>query len=442
VLDPHSSQESSSQDTQAATTRPIAPPESSAPRAKARSRGGVLGLVAGALIAGAAVGGVAGVVAGGQVGAPIRRDIATLTSSSAGSLSATSSPTQRVASAPATNPATPVADASSKPVASNVSLTSAAPTSEGYTSLYQQASPGVVYIEAQSGTSGGVGSGVVLDTSGHILTNFHVVDGAQKLTVTLSDGTSATARVLGTDPAGDLALIQADLPADRLTPLPLGDSDQVKPGQPVVAIGNPLGFDNTITSGIVSAVDRTQDEGGANSRPLRGLIQTDAAINPGNSGGPLLNTQGEVIGINTLGLGRGGAQGINFAVPINAYKVLQDRLLAGATIEHPYLGISGRDITPGNKDELGVTVDQGVLVIQAVTQGPAAKAGIRGGQGARGSERGGDVIVEVAGQPTDATSDIGRVLDSHQPGDVVQVKILRSGAEKTLDVTLQPWPSN
>ncbi len=373
---------------------------------------GAIGLVAGALMVGAVAGGAAGAaVSSHLIPTPVAPIIV---NTPAGT------PLNAPAPAPAAAPAAAVP--------------------QDYSDLYTRAAPGVVYIAAGSGFNGGVGSGVVIDTDGHILTNNHVVAGARQLTVRLSDGTEASAKVLGRDPSGDLALIQADLPRDKLVPLPLGDSDAVRPGEPVVAIGNPLGLDNTITAGIVSAVDRTQSEG--SGRPLRGLIQTDAAINPGNSGGPLLNARGEVIGINTLGLGRGGAQGINFAVPINAFKQLEPRLLAGEVIQHPWLGISGRDVTPSNKAELGVSVDHGVLILQVVPDSPAARAGLRGGSGAQGNERGGDVILEVAGQPVKTTNDIGRALDQHAPGDTIQVKINRQGQEQTVNVTLQAWPTS
>src|SRR4051794_16783817 len=323
--------------------------------------GRTLGLVGGALLVGA--------VAGGSAGAAL---------------------TNHFMGVPGTAPAAIVVrqEAAGPLAATAAPVAPAAAHEQGYADLYQRVSPGVAFIAASSGgQGGGVGCGVVLDKQGHILTNFHVVDGSTSLTVHLSDGTEGSAKVLGTDPSGDMALIQADIPADKLTPLPLGDSDAMRPGDAVVAIGNPLGLENTITSGIVSAVGRTQSEG--EGRPLRGLIQTDAAVNPGNSGGPLLNLNGEVVGINTLGLGRSGAQGINFAVPINAFKTVQDKLMAGATVEHPWLGISGRDVTPSNKSELGVTADHGVLVIEVLPSSPAAKAALQGSSGPEGDEKGG-----------------------------------------------------
>lgn len=308
---------------------------------------------------------------------------------------------------------------------------------DGVASIYEQASPGVVHITSVlRGGQSGIGSGFVLDQDGHILTNNHVVEGAQRVMVQLADGTETQARVLGRDPAGDLALIKVDVSADHLNPLPLGDSDTVRPGQLAVAIGNPFGLDHTVTAGVVSAVERTESaEGG---RPLRGLIQTDAPINPGNSGGPLLNSHGEVIGITTLG--RADAQGIGFAIPINAAKRLLPALEAGQVVQHAYLGVAVRNVTPALAETLGLPVQQGVLVMGVDPNGPAAQAGLRGPRNPQ-SMAGADVIVAIDGQTVASFDDLDRLLDAHQPGDVVGVTVQRGGQQVTLQVKLGQWSS-
>jgi S1-C subfamily serine protease len=293
----------------------------------------------------------------------------------------------------------------------------------------------------------GEGSGFVVDAQGHVLTNYHVVDGASRVTVILQDGTRVTAEVVGTDPGGDLALLKATIPADKLSIAALGDSDAVEPGDPAVAIGTPFGLEHTITAGIISAVDR--EFGAAAGRPMRGLIQTDAPINPGNSGGPLLNGRGEVIGITTaIESPVRGSVGIGFAIPINAAKQLLPRLQAGQTIQHAWLGIAGVSVTSEIAAEAGLpsSVTQGVLVTQVTPGSPAAQAGLRGGTSdpnasAAAIPRGGDVIVAVDGRSVQRVQDIGGYLDSKQPGDTVTITILRNGGRQDLRATLAPWPA-
>ncbi|GIW08401.1 MAG: hypothetical protein KatS3mg060_3206 [Dehalococcoidia bacterium] len=257
----------------------------------------------------------------------------------------------------------------------------------------------------------------MVDREGRILTNNHVIDGATRITVRFNDGTEIEARVLGRDPAGDLALLQAQVPAE-VPPLPLADSDLVKPGEVAIAIGSPQGLGYSITAGIVSGIDRTAGAGGG--RPLSGLIQTDAAINPGNSGGPLLNGRGEVIGINTLG--STGVQNIGFAVPINSAKRILPRLIAGEVIQHAWLGISAASAQ---------TNANGVEIAEVVSGSPAARAGL-----ARG-----DVITKVAGKTVRDVDELRKVLDEQRVGQTITVEFTRGGRTQTAQVTLQAWPT-
>ena len=248
-------------------------------------------------------------------------------------------------------------------------------------------SPSVVEITSTLQSGGpfgqqaqGTGTGVVLDSDGRILTNNHVIDGAQNIQVRFSDGSTSSAKVLGTDPANDLAVIQATDSGLQLHPAQLGDSDALRVGDPVLAIGNPFNLESTLTQGIVSATGRTYSTG-ANTRPIRNMIQTDAAVNPGNSGGPLLNSQGQVIGINTLlenPTGDNVNVGIAFAVAINTAKQSVSQMESGQTVSHPWLGIAGVDITPAVAKEASIDAQKGVYVTLVSAGGPASKAGLKG----------------------------------------------------------------
>jgi putative serine protease PepD len=321
--------------------------------------------------------------------------------------------------------------------------------------LYDSVRPSVVRVTTITSTrtafgtqqSEGLGSGIILDSEGYILTNFHVVDGATQLEVTLGDESSATAEVVGTDPAGDLAVIKADFPSDvTLSPATLGDSDQIRTGESVIAIGNPFGLDGTVTEGIVSGLDRTLAE--QQNRPLRELIQTDAAINPGNSGGPLVNFNGEVIGINTAIENPSGADvfsGIGYAIPINVAKQELSRLQAGETVVHARLGVSGQTVTPTLAKELGLTVNEGVYVVEVDATGAAGEAGVKGaesaGQNALATPPGGDVITGIDSETTATFDALASYIDSKQPGDKVTLHIVRDGNKMDIDVTLGEWPS-
>jgi Do/DeqQ family serine protease len=275
----------------------------------------------------------------------------------------------------------------------------------------------------------GTGSGFLINKDGLILTNTHVVDGADTVTVTLKDGRNLKGRVLGQDPITDVAVVKIE--ANDLPTVTLGNSDLLKPGEWAIAIGNPLGLDNTVTAGIVSATGRTSAQVGVPDKRV-GFIQTDAAINPGNSGGPLLNQNGEVIGMNTAIIG--GAQGLGFAIPINTARNIADQLIAKGKVDHPYLGIRMTTLTPELKQQINsdpnssVTVneDQGVLVFRVLQNSPAAKAGLRSG----------DVIQKIDGKPIKTADDVQRAVEASSVGGRLQMEVRRNG--QALNLTVQP----
>jgi S1-C subfamily serine protease len=298
---------------------------------------------------------------------------------------------------------------------------------------------------------GGVatGSGFLIDTEGHIVTNNHVVEGADRVEVKLgSSDKTYTAEVVGTDPATDVALLKVDAPADSLHPLALGDSSNVEVGEPVVAIGNPFGLDRTVTSGIVSALQRQIQA--PNGFSISHVIQTDAAINPGNSGGPLIESEGKVIGINsqiqTGGSGNGNV-GIGFAVPINLAREVVQQIEDHGEIKHAYLGISGGSITPDLAKALKLPEEEGVLVNEVVKGGPADEAGIKGGDTSATIEGasfrlGGDVITEVNGKKISGMEDVINAVNAASPGDKLELTVDRDGKPQTIDVTLGVRPAS
>jgi len=321
--------------------------------------------------------------------------------------------------------------------------------------VYQQALPSVVEITSTAssrfGESEGQGSGIIIDEQGSILTNNHVVSGADTLEVTLADGSVLPATVVGTDPGNDLAVVHIDPPTGGLTAARLGDSDKLLVGDPVFALGNPFGLENTFTEGIVSAVGRTYSSG-SGTRDLRNMIQTDAAVNPGNSGGPLLDCHGEVVGINTLlenPTGQSVNVGIAFAVSINTAKHSLDDLLAGNTVSHPWLGIGGRELTPALAQQLDLSVSQGVYVVTVAQNSPANAAGLhpafRSEDAAANSDAlvpGGDVILAVDGNAVTNVDELAGYLDSQKRvGDTISLDILRDGQKITVEATLGEWPS-
>jgi S1-C subfamily serine protease len=314
-----------------------------------------------------------------------------------------------------------------------------------------EASPGLNPFGEPEGGGGGTasGSGFLIDTEGHIITNSHVVEGATRVEVKLgSSDVSHTAEVVGTDPATDVALLKVDVPAEQQHPLSLGNSSQVEVGDPVVAIGNPFGLDRTVTSGIVSALQRQIQA--PNGFSISHVIQTDAAINPGNSGGPLIDSSGSVIGINSQ-IQTGGSTGnvgIGFAVPINTAREVVQQIQEHGEVKHAYIGINGGSVTPALAEALKLPVDKGVLVNEVVKDGPADKMGIEGGDTEATIEGvkvnlGGDIITEIDGKPVTDMEDVINAVNGAQPGDEMELTVLGDDEKsKTVTVTLGVRPAS
>lgn len=358
----------------------------------------------------------------------------------------------------------------SKPTPSRT-VTYAPPSGGGYSAaqIYEQSRRGVVMVVStfdvgenlfdpfgQSQQGQGLGSGFVIDAKGHILTNAHVVEDqgqrASEVDVVFKadDGTSERvgAELLGLDLESDVAVLKVD-PADvegGLQPLSLGDSEAVTVGEPVVAIGNPLGFDFSVTTGVVSAVDRSLESPAGTIIPNG--IQTDAAINQGNSGGPLINGAGEVIGINEQIVSQsGGNQGLGFAVPINTAIRSFEQIEEFGEVRYAWLGIQGQTITSDMSQAFGLPVDSGVLVAAVVPDSPADEAGVRGGDRQETVQGqtfivGGDIITKINGKDVPSMEELVAVIDDHEPGDKVEVTLVRDGDTKTVDVTLAQRPSD
>ena len=319
---------------------------------------------------------------------------------------------------------------------------------ENNIAIYKRVLPSVVNITSTAlvfdffyGTvpQQGQGSGFILDKAGHILTNFHVVAGANRgIEVQLSDKRKFAARVIGTDRTHDLALLQIDAP--NLQPVTLADSSQLNVGQKVYAIGNPFGLAGTMTRGIISAIRPIRSAEGA---PIEDAIQTDAAINPGNSGGPLLNSSGEVIGINTMIASNGADQssGIGFAIPINTAKAVLADLLRYGRVKRPSLGIVSFAIGPDLASQMGLAADSGVLIQRVLPGGAAERAGLRGGNeqayvGNTPIMLGGDLIIAIDGQEVTDPQDINAIMEKHQAGDTVSVTIVRGQRRMTIKLIL------
>ena len=293
----------------------------------------------------------------------------------------------------------------------------------------------------------GLGSGFVIDTDGHIVTNNHVVEGARRIQVHFSDDTEAEAEVVGTDPDTDLAVIKVDVPAAMLHPVELGESNTLRVGQRAIAIGNPFGFKRTVTTGIISAVGRVLRQSSGFSLP--NLIQTDAAINPGNSGGPLLDSRGRVIGVNTIIFTNSGfSSGVGLAIPVNTVKRVVPELIETGHFAHPWLGISGYSINFELAEVLDLPVDRGILVGEVIRDGPSAQAGLRGGQRQVLVEgfiepiiAGGDIITTINDTGVRSMDDLITYLESTMVGQEVELTILRDGDEQRLTVKLDERPN-
>ena len=283
----------------------------------------------------------------------------------------------------------------------------------------------------------GQGSGFIIDHDGHILTNYHVIADARQVEVTLHNRKKYRATVVGTDRSHDLAIIQIKVP--DLAPMTLGDSKNLQVGQKVYAIGNPFGLSGTLTSGIVSSIRSVQEPEGVT---IDEAIQTDAAINPGNSGGPLLNSRGEVIGINTMIASNSGQNaGIGFAIPINTAKAVLNDLVTLGRVRRPALGIVTIPISPDLADELGLASDYGLLIVRVVPGGAADRAGLRGGSdramlGNQPIMIGGDLIVAIDGQDVQDQQELSRVMNGHRAGDAIRVTIYRGKRKMQVQVTL------
>ena len=324
--------------------------------------------------------------------------------------------------------------------------------------IYDRVAPAVVHIEAMTeGESGffgsepdstGTGSGFVIDTEGHIVTNAHVVDGAQELTVSFGDDITVPAKLVGEDTSTDLAVIKVDPDADELGALRtvgFGDSTRVKVGDPVVAIGNPFSLDRTLTTGVVSALQRDIPAFNEDYN-ISDVIQTDAAINPGNSGGPLLDMTGSVIGVNSqIQTRSGGFDGIAFAVPSSTVRDIADQLIKSGKVEHAWFGLAGGELTPELAKALDLPVKAGVLIGEVTEGSPADKAGLEAGARDMVIEGtdihpGGDVILTFDGTKLTTMRQLAALVDGKKPGDEVKVEFLQDGRRKTTTVTLGNRP--
>ena len=324
--------------------------------------------------------------------------------------------------------------------------------------IYKGEGRGVAFISAHGVTSDenspfgipqegdATGSGFVVDKQGDIITNAHVVEGADSVDVSFDEsGNSVPAEVKGVDTSADVAVLKVD-PSDvkDLTPIPLGDSSKAEVGDPVIAIGNPFGYSRTVTTGIVSGLQRQIQA--PNGFTISNVIQTDASINPGNSGGPLMDANGRVIGINSqIATGGGqGSVGIGFAVPINNAKKLLPDLKAGETVERAYLGVQMQGVDSQLAQDLNLAADHGALIVSVTPDSPADKAGLRGGrtETAQGVPAGGDLIVAIDGKQMRDENEVASEIASHKPGDKVEIEYYRGNDKNTATVELTKRPAN
>jgi len=351
-----------------------------------------------------------------------------------------STPTTVTVAAPATSSATPAAAATSTPATASAAAPAGTKT---VAQIYRDSAPGVVRVTQAQGQ----GSGFVIDSEGHILTSAHVVDGSGPVFVSFSNNDKVQATVVGKDDSTDTALLKVTESSDALRPLALGSSTSVEVGDPVLAIGNPFGLDRTVTSGIVSAVARQIQA--PNGFPINNAIQTDAAINHGNSGGPLLNMQGQVIGINSqiADSGVDANVGVGFAIPIDMVKQIASDLEKNGRVTHAWLGISLSPIDPTLADQVKLAANKGAMVQSVEPGSPAAKAGLRPAtdQTVLDGETyaiGGDIITAIDGKQVASITDLQSAIQEHRAGDVVKLTVARSGGGKAeLSVTLGSQPT-
>jgi len=356
-----------------------------------------------------------------------------------------------VGSSPATSPTPIVVVLTPTPLPPSL-LSEVSAAQQAAVNAYKRVSPSVVHIavEGSSIFDSGTGSGFVYDRQGHIVTNHHVVASGRNVVVTFSDDTRALAEVVGTDPSSDLAVIKVDVPEPLLVPVELGDSNSLQVGEQAIAIGNPFGFERTMTMGVVSSLGRVvpQQNNGGYRFSIANLIQTDAAVNPGNSGGPLIDIQGRVIGINSFIFSETGvSSGVGFAIPVDTLKRIVPALITDGRYAHPWLGISGQDIDNLLAESLTLPVERGVLVQVAFQDGPAGEAGLRGGEReaeVEGNLRivrvGGDIIVGIDDKSVGGMDDLIIYLETRQVGQQVVLTVIREEQKEEIEVTLKERP--
>jgi S1-C subfamily serine protease len=316
------------------------------------------------------------------------------------------------------------------------------------TDVYARVSPAVVCVTAPEEFGTCIGSGFVVDLEGHVVTNNHVAEAAPELLVSLADEHTVPAQVIGTDPGSDLAVLKIDVSPEHLVPVELGDSASLRVGQRAIAIGNPFGLERTVTTGVISSLGRTLPREDSDFQ-LAQVLQTDAAINPGNSGGPLLDSQGRVIGVNTaIRSLTGVSSGVGFAVPVDIVKRVVPELIAHGRYRHTWLGVRGQTITAEMVDPLGLTVENGILIFTVEPDGPADKAGLRGGGrevdvAGVPMEAGGDVIVAINDTTVKRFEDLINYLAANTSvGDTVTLTVVRGGKEMKISAILDERPSD
>jgi S1-C subfamily serine protease len=306
--------------------------------------------------------------------------------------------------------------------------------------IYRREGPSVYFVQARGAEGAGTGTAWLYDDKGHLVTNEHVISAGTEVALRVGDNQLVPAKIVGEDASTDLAVLEADRSAlNEANPLRLGDASKVYVGEPVVAIGNPFGLVDTVTSGIVSAKQRVLQA--PNGYPIANVIQADAAINPGNSGGPLLDMSGRVIGVNSQ-IATGGAQqsaGIGFAVPVDTVKDVAQQLIEHGRVDRAFLGVSSVALTPDLARELGLNRDSGALILEVAPGGPAARAGLHGAQAGESEGAliaGGDVIVAIDGQDVTGPDDIARAIGAKKPGATAKITYVRDGSEHTAAIEL------